>query len=778
MNQAGVPLADPSARTAMRIYPRVLRILHWSLALLFATQFVLILVLRQLESLELGQVVLDLHRQCGTLVLLLVAIRMALAFRLKPPRLDVPRWQRLAARTVHLAMYAALAAQPVLGIFVAWARGDDIQLVGALKIPPLLQLTTEQGIALESWHRWLAYGLLLLLAVHLGAVVFNRLVRKAPVGGAMLPPVVAGRLVNRIPLLVQLCCCFGLILTVTLGAGFYAAHQYVAFKELRSHFDETEVSLLDDMRATQTAVMQARVPGGDAGQPSDLAAVAKDAAASAWAFATRLSDTAARASANGAASAFDRMAAGERSPAVADTAGSALQAAIDSQFMVVFQGRLEIAQAAAIGHDMIILTFAPTILLCAILAFLLSRSIMLALAGARNLVRSVEDDTSGETMEVTGNGEFAALVRDIVRMRGAVEARQQASHAREAEIARQAAAREAELAREAAAREMEAAQRNAIEQARIVREIGQGLAALVAGNLKYRISTPCPGDYDLIRTDFNEAIGRIEAAMDVISASSGAIGDSSRGVAQAAGDLAKRTESQAVGLNETVAALNHVTDRVKASANDALRVASVVRSARALASQSDDIVGESISVMDDIQRSAGQIVKIVGTIEGIAAKSNLLALNARIEAARAGESGKGFAVVAQEVRTLAQQASSAASQIGNLVAESSRQIALGVASVQRTGTVFHQILVEISGADEVVAGITVSAQEQAFGLDQINTAMLSMDRGVQENAGTVRETTAELQKIRDNAAALDGLIKRLAVDDGRAPGAEMLRRSA
>src|ERR1700730_13456793 len=114
-------------------HPRPLRVVHWAIAILVTCQLAIAVVLTQLRSLAYGQLVLSLHRQLGLVILLVVVARFVL-IRRPPGQTEIssasPSWQQRAAALVHGAFYVLLVAQPAIGIFVAWARGDSVGLFG------------------------------------------------------------------------------------------------------------------------------------------------------------------------------------------------------------------------------------------------------------------------------------------------------------------------------------------------------------------------------------------------------------------------------------------------------------------------------------------------------------------------------------------------------------------------------------------------------------------------------------------------------------------------
>ncbi|MET0183542.1 MAG: methyl-accepting chemotaxis protein [Caulobacterales bacterium] len=301
----------------------------------------------------------------------------------------------------------------------------------------------------------------------------------------------------------------------------------------------------------------------------------------------------------------------------------------------------------------------------------------------------------------------------------------------------------------------------------VTESFGEALSKLAAGDLSYRLKREVPAAYLGLQTDFNAAMDKLSEAMGVISSNASGMRTGAREISQAADDLSRRTEQQAATLEETAAALDQITATVRKTAEGAAQANNVVMGARAEAERSGKVVTDAVAAMSEIEKSAKQISQIIGVIDEIAFQTNLLALNAGVEAARAGEAGRGFAVVAQEVRALAQRSSGAAKEIKTLITASANHVERGVTLVGETGEVLTGIVRKVADISHLVAEISLSAQEQATGLAQVNTAINQMDQVTQQNAAMVEESTAASHSLSQEAEALTRLVARF--EGGESP---------
>jgi methyl-accepting chemotaxis protein len=311
---------------------------------------------------------------------------------------------------------------------------------------------------------------------------------------------------------------------------------------------------------------------------------------------------------------------------------------------------------------------------------------------------------------------------------------------------------------------------NARTQQYVVSELGRALERLSSGDLSFRISAEFPQDYIGLKSDFNSAVDSLEETVRMVNHAVINIGSGTGEISSSANDLSRRTEQQAAQLEETAAALNEITEQVHSSAENAKTAATAVQSANNDAEKSEVIVRNAISAMQGIQHSSSQITNIIGVIDEIAFQTNLLALNAGVEAARAGDAGKGFAVVAQEVRELAQRSATAAKEIKALISASEAQVRDGVALVGQTGDTLQAIAGQVLQINSLIRMISVSANEQATGLKEMNSAMHHMDQVTQQNAAMVEETTAASMALNDEAQSLQSLVARFKVSDQTSRG--------
>ncbi len=301
-------------------------------------------------------------------------------------------------------------------------------------------------------------------------------------------------------------------------------------------------------------------------------------------------------------------------------------------------------------------------------------------------------------------------------------------------------------------------------QQHVVEELGTGLGRLAQNDLTFRITEPFPDGYERLRLDYNHAMEVVAAALGAVSHAASGINNGASDIRQASDDLSQRTEQQAASLEQTAAAMDEITGTVRETAAGAVRANSVVTMARTEAEQSGEVVARAVDAMNGIERASSEISDIISVIDGIAFQTNLLALNAGVEAARAGDAGKGFAVVASEVRALAQRSADAAKDVKTKILASTDQVEAGVRLVSETGAALERIIGRIGEISTLIGTIAASAEQQANGLQQVNTAVTEMDGMTQQNAAMVEEATAAARSLADEAGALAAQVARFTLD--------------
>jgi methyl-accepting chemotaxis protein len=290
-----------------------------------------------------------------------------------------------------------------------------------------------------------------------------------------------------------------------------------------------------------------------------------------------------------------------------------------------------------------------------------------------------------------------------------------------------------------------------------------GLVRLADGDLTYRIEEPFAPHLEDLRKNFKESVSRLQEALRSVGQTAASINSGAKEFGSGADDLSKRTEKQAASVEETAAALEQITTTVRNAAARAAEVGSLVSRTRVEAEESGEVVRDAVEAMDGIKHSSGEIGSIVGVIDEIAFQTNLLALNAGVEAARAGDAGKGFAVVAQEVRELAQRSASAAKEIKTLISRSNGQVQSGVALVGQAGQALATIVAEVKEISGHVNAIVDASREQSIGLQEISTAVNSMDQGTQQNAAMVEQSTAASHSLASEVHHLNQLLLQFKV---------------
>lgn len=297
---------------------------------------------------------------------------------------------------------------------------------------------------------------------------------------------------------------------------------------------------------------------------------------------------------------------------------------------------------------------------------------------------------------------------------------------------------------------------------RSLNSMGEHLNSMISGiktNAKETVQTS---------DDLKTLSSNMAEASDEVSGQSISVASATEEISTNLNDLAHGSETMTSAVSTVATAVEELNATLSEVAKNCSQASTISDEARGQASQTE-------RVMSELDLSTNQITQVLGSINAIADRINLLAINASIEAASAGEAGRGFAVVANEVKELASQTAQAIETIN----QQTKQIEGSATSAVEANRKIVEVIEELAGISQTIAcaveeqsattaeiarsiaGASQDTQTLATGIQEISEGTSQISQNIQNVSGRARETSEGVETIRNSANRLAELSRKL-----------------
>ncbi|MGL4396454.1 MAG: cytochrome b [Hyphomicrobium sp.] len=160
-------------------YGLVSRLLHWLMAVAIVGLFALGYWMVDLDYYSPYYTSApNMHRSVGIIVAIALVARIAWRLGNTHPSIgNLSRFERVAARVAHAALYVMIAVVSVSGYLISSSGGAPIDVFGLFQVPSIV---TEQGLSDQAGfiHKIIAYALMALAVVHTIAAMKHHVIDK------------------------------------------------------------------------------------------------------------------------------------------------------------------------------------------------------------------------------------------------------------------------------------------------------------------------------------------------------------------------------------------------------------------------------------------------------------------------------------------------------------------------------------------------------------------------------------------------------------------------
>lgn len=239
---------------------------------------------------------------------------------------------------------------------------------------------------------------------------------------------------------------------------------------------------------------------------------------------------------------------------------------------------------------------------------------------------------------------------------------------------------------------------------------------------------------------------------------------------QAMKEISNGTAAQTLEVSQVVERIAQMEERfgnLKGKSGELLRDAkhtiksgeegvAGIRELKQQNSHVEEDVSRSYEKIKTLETHSSKISDIIGTINSISSKTELLALNASIEAARAGEHGKGFAVVAESIGKLAADSTQATADIETIIAELCGDIEDIVAHIEEVKKTMAGQVQAVQKVGEIFLDfkkVTEQTSSSAGEMDALIEEMYEIDRSIVSAAHLISDISKKAEDLSAEVTA-------------------------
>jgi methyl-accepting chemotaxis protein len=271
-----------------------------------------------------------------------------------------------------------------------------------------------------------------------------------------------------------------------------------------------------------------------------------------------------------------------------------------------------------------------------------------------------------------------------------------------------------------------------------------------------------------------ESAGLVNSIVQSMEAISGEVGNFNRQVITAneanvrlmSSNIAVGSElgNQSAAMAESSGVIGRITDSINSITEETTAKKKLIDELVALGKEGAEHLSSSVESVVKVSETSENALEIISVIEGIASRTNLLAMNAAIEAAHAGEYGKGFSVVAEEIRKLSEETNENSSLVKKTLEENRARILEATESNRKSSETFSNVLTKLEDAGNALFEIIRSISALKEGALEIRQSVSHLD-SAQEKVSSSVDSMDKLIAVNSEAAKMiDESAKKLSLE--------------